>query len=133
MRNNIIGEYTWSEKLVYRVMYKTNMQDYRVLANRLHTETNNEIDCRREVIGLKNGEFITDIKFEFGTVQAGFKEAMQPAMFFAVNGDLPNEYRFTNRCDTGGRHDGEWTIAKDAWVTIIYTGTGRGKLPKMGF
>jgi hypothetical protein len=114
-------------------MYKTNMQDYRVLANRLHTETNTEIDCRREVIGLKNGEFITEIKLEFGTVQPGFKETTPPAMFFAVNGDLPNEYRFTNRADVGGRHDGAWTISKDAWVTIIYTGTGKGKLPKTGF
>ena len=88
--------------------------------------------CRREALGLKNGEYITDIKFEFGTVQPDFHEVTPPAIFCAVNGDLPNEYRFTNRADAGGKSDDEWTIAKDAWVTIIYA-KPKGKLPKTGF
>lgn len=126
---------TWNERLTYKVLYATNLRkDYRVLADKLNSRTVNELDCRRETLKLKNGEYITDIKFAFGTVQPDFKEVTPPHIICAVNGNLPNEYRFTNRCDVGGRHDGEWAIAKDAWVTIIYANpSGKGKIPQTGF
>jgi len=130
---------TYNERLTYKALYKTNQRDYRVLEDKLSTKTVNEIDCRRETLKLKNGEYITDIKFEFGTAQPGFKEVTQPFIICTVNGDLPNEYRFTNRCDAGGRspsgsqREDEWAIAKDAWVTIIYTNPNKGPLPKTGF
>jgi len=126
---------TWNERLTYKVMYATNLRkEYRVLEDKLNSQTVNEIDCRRETLKLKTGEYITDIKFEFGTVQPGFREVTQPYIICTVNGDLPNEYRFTNRCDAGGQLEDEWAIAKDAWVTIIYANpTSKGKLPKTGF
>jgi hypothetical protein len=124
---------TWNERLTYRVMYATNLRrDYRMLADRLDSRTINEIDCRREVIGLRHGEYITDIRFEFGTVQAGFREVTPPFIICTVNGNLPNEYLITNRADVGGRSQGEWIIARDAWVTIVYGAGGRGRLPQTG-
>ena len=126
---------TWNERLTYKILYATNLRkDYRVLKDKLNSQAVNEIDCRRETLKLKTGEYITDIKFEFGTVQPGFREVTQPYIICMVNGDLPNEYRFTNRCDAGGQLEDEWAIAKDAWVTIIYANpTSKGKLPKTGF
>ena len=124
---------TWNERLTYRVMYATNQRrDYRVLADRLDSRTINEIDARREAVGLRHGEYITSIKFEFGTVQPGFREVTPPFIICTVNGGLPNEYRFTNRVDVGGRSEGEWVIARDAWVTIVYGTGGRGRLPQTG-
>jgi len=77
-------------------------------------------------------EVITEIKFEFGTVQAGFHQVEAPYILCQVNGDLPSEYRFTNKTDVGGQRGDEWVIAKDQWTTIIYA-KPRGKLPKTGF
>ena len=77
-------------------------------------------------------EVITEIKFEFGTVQAGFHQVEAPYILCQVNGDLPNEYRFTNKTDVGGQRGDEWVIAKDQWTTIIYA-KPKGKLPKTGF
>lgn len=132
VRLTSISTGTWNERLTYKVLYKTNQRDYRVLEDKLSSQTVNEIDCQRETLKLKNGEYITDIKFEFGTVQPGFKEATQPYIICTVNGNLDNEYRFTNHCDVGGEHQRAWVIAKDAWVTIVYA-KPKGKLPKMGF
>ena len=132
VRLTSISTGAWSERLTYRVLYKTNQRGYRVLAGKLNSQTVHEIDCRREALKLKNGEYITDIKFDFGTVQPGFHELTQPYIICTVNGDLENEYRFTNRSDVGGHHKDEWAIAKDAWVTIVYT-KPKGKLPKTGF
>ena len=60
------------------------------------------MDCSREALHLEADEAIAEIKFEFGTVQAGFRQVEAPYILCQVNGDLPNEYRFTNKTDVGG-------------------------------
>lgn len=122
---------TWNEHLTYRVLYKTNIHAYRVLKDDLRSNINYTLDCRREALGLNSYEYITDIKFEFGTVQAGFKERKSPEFYCMVNGDLPNEYRFKNCADVGGERYDEWITDKDCFVTIIYA-KPKGKLPKTG-
>ena len=123
---------TWNEDLEYKVLYKTNLsQDYRVLAEGLHTNVDNLIDCKTAAVGLKSGEVITEFRFEFGTVQPGFAPVTKPYIQCLVNPGLPNEYRFRNCTDVGGRHGDEWVINKDCWVTVIYA-TPKGKLPKTG-
>lgn len=123
---------TWNEDLEYKVLYKTNLsQDYRVLAEGLHTNVDNLIDCKPAVVGLKSGEVITEFRFEFGTVQPSFAPVTKPYIQCFVNPGLPNEYRFRNCTDVGGRRGDEWVIDKDCWVTIIYA-TPKGKLPKTG-
>lgn len=123
---------TWNEDLEYKVLYKTNLsQDYRVLAEGLHTNVDNLIDCKPAVVGLKSGEVITEFRFEFGTVQPGFAPVTKPYIQCFVNPGLPNEYRFRNCTDVGSRRGDEWVIDKDCWVTIIYA-TPKGKLPKTG-
>lgn len=132
LRLNKINTGTWSERLSYKVMYKTNMNDYRTLAEDLSNEINYELDCSRQKLGLSAYEYITEIKFEFGTVQSGFKQVKSPVFTCTVNADLPNGYIFTNCADVGGKRLDEWVIEKDCFTTIIYA-TPKGKLPKTGF
>lgn len=121
---------TWNERLTYSVLYKTNMRAYRVLEDGLSSKTDNVLDCSS--LRLRAGEYITDIKFDFGTVQPGFKEVTAPFLLCTVNGDLPNEYRFANKCDVGGKRGKEWITAKDSWITVVFA-KPKGKLPQTGW
>lgn len=112
---------TWNERLSYTVMYKTNIHGYRVLNDNLSSDINYTLDCRREALGLNSYEYITDIKFEFGTVQAGFKEKTSPEFFCMVNGDLPDGYRFKNCADVGGKRFDEWITDKDCFEQLSMT------------
>lgn len=124
---------TWNEELTYSVTYKTNLKDrrYTVLAEDLSTKVENRLVCDGNALGLAANEYITEFRFEFGTVQPGFKEVAAPYIFVKVREDLPNEYQFVNRTDVGGRYGEKWTTDKDSWVTILYS-QPKGKLPKTG-
>ena len=70
---------TWSERLTYDITYRTNKKDSsRTLASGLSSKTSYTLDCGREALGLAAGEYVTDIRFEFGTVQPGFHEETKP-------------------------------------------------------
>ncbi|MEG1942990.1 MAG: prealbumin-like fold domain-containing protein, partial [Angelakisella sp.] len=132
VRLNKIVTGTWSEHLTYEVLYKTNRRGWETLEDGLSSENSHTLDCSRSALRLRGGEYITEFKFEFGTVQAGFKQEDAPYILCSVNGNLPNEYRFTNKTDVGGNREDEFICAKDAWVTIIYA-KPRGKLPQTGW
>lgn len=132
LRLNKIVTGTWSERLTYEVEYKTNRRGWRTLEDDLSTKTSHTLDCSRSKLHLRTGEYITEFRFQFGTVQEGFTQVDAPYILCSVNGDLPNEYRFTNKTDVGGKREDEWITAKDAWVTIIYA-KPRGKLPQTGW
>ena len=128
----IISTGTWNEELKYTIYYKTNLvSEERALAERLSTSTNNTIDCSAAALKLKAGEAITEIRFDFGTVQPGFEPVTNPYITCLVHPDLPHEYRFKNCTDVGGERGDEWVIDKDCWVTVIYA-VPKGKLPKTG-
>lgn len=123
---------TWNERLTYRVEYRTNLKTtYRTWESGLHTNTNHELDV--SALKLAGNEYITDFRFVFGTVKADFHEEEAPFIFVKVLDNLPNEYRFTNKTDVGGRRGKEWAYAKDAWTTIVYKADlKKGNLPKTG-
>lgn len=124
---------TWSEDLTYKVAYKTNLHTkYRTAAFHLHTNVDNVIDMGRDNLGLAANEYVTEVKFLFGTVQPGFHSESRIELYCTVRGDLPNQYRFVNCADVGGERDGKWVIDKDCWTTILYD-KPKGKLPKTGF
>ncbi len=123
----------WSEYLRYAVIYKTNLNaEYRTAARNLHSNIDNAIDMGQAVLGLKPGEYVTEIRLQFGEVQPDFHCGQKVEIYCSVQGDLPNQYRFTNCADVGGERDGKWVIDKDCWTTVVYKGP-RGKLPKTGF
>lgn len=80
---------------------------------------------------MPQGGYVTDIRFEFGTVQPGFHEETKPVFYVSVLADLASGYRIINRADAGGRTGDEWIISKDTWVTVVWS-KPKGNLPKTG-
>ena len=123
---------TWSERLTYSVEYRTNKKDsYRTLAFGLSSKTSHTLDCGREALGLAAGEYVTDIRFNFGTVQPGFHEEQKPTIYVTTLANLKSGYRIINRADVGGRTGDEWVTAKDTWITVVWS-KPKGKLPNTG-
>ena len=123
---------TWNQKLSYKVVYKTNLHDYRTLADNLSTMKNYSLDASPAALGLASNEYVTDFMFVFGTVKAGFAQVDAPYILCWTNSWLNNGYQFANRTDVGGLHGGQWIMAIDRWVTTVYK-PGVTTLPKTGY
>ncbi len=63
---------TYNARLYYKVTFKTNLSDYRTLASNLLTANNYSLSLNAAALGLVQGEYVTDVRFEFGTVPSGF-------------------------------------------------------------
>lgn len=112
---------TWSQPgLTYSVTYRTNRNSaYRTLASGLLSTQSYDLDCTPSKLGLAADEFITDFRFEFGTVQPGFREQDKPMILVTVNQGLANGHRFANRTDAGGQYNGKWFSSSFTWVTEV--------------
>ncbi len=121
VRLNVIHTGTWNQPgLVYSVTYKTNLNSsYRTLASGLLTTQSYDLDCSASKLGLMSGEYVTDFRFEFGTVKAGFREESRPMILVTVNQGLTNGYRFANRTDVGGKYGDKWFTSDFTWVTQV--------------
>lgn len=125
---------TYSERMYYNITYKTNYRDYRMLAENLLTKNNYEYSLHPNVLGLANGEYVTDIRLEFPKASAGFKMLENMSVFCQVLPNMPKDYRITNRADVGGRYGNEWESAKTSWNTTVWTiNTPTVTLPKTGY
>ena len=121
---------TFNEILTYRITYRTNLSSsYRVLADNLSTQVNHDISCA--VPGLAANEYITAIRFEFGTVQEGFANERNPVLDVNVLPDLPDGHRIQNSVTISGTCDGVPVYDKDYWVTVIVRVPDK-PLPKTG-
>ena len=121
---------TFNEILTYRITYRTNMTgSYRVLADNLSTQVNHDISCA--VPGLAANEYITAIRFEFGTVQEGFANERNPVLDVNVLPDLPDGHRIQNSVTISGTCDGVPVYDKDYWVTGVVKMPDK-PLPKTG-
>ena len=121
VRLNVINTGTWNQPgLVYSVTYKTNLNSsYRTLASGLLSTQAYDLDCTPSRLGLAANEYITDFRFEFGTVNAGFREVTRPMILVTVNQGLQNGYRFANRTDVGGKYNDKWFTSSYTWVTQV--------------
>lgn len=109
---------TYSARLNYRILYKTNYTaNYQVLASNLLTSNNYSFALN--AIPMQAGEVITDIYFDSGKVPVGFQSVSNPTLSVMVNGNAVNGYYMTNRADVGGKYLGTWQTANASWVTII--------------
>ncbi len=125
---------TYSERMYYKITYKTNYRDYRVLAENLLTKNNYEYSLHPNVLGLANGEYVTDVRLEFPQASPGFKMLENMSVFCQVMPNMPKDYRITNRADVGGRYGNEWESAKTSWNTTVWTiNTQPVTLPKTGY
>ena len=121
VRLNVIHTGTWNQPgLTYKVTYKTNLNSsYRDLATGLLTTQSYDLDCSASRLGLASNEYITDFRFEFGTVKAGFREENRPMILVTVLPNLANGYRFANRTDVGGKYNDKWFTSDYTWVTQV--------------
>ena len=78
------------------------------------------------------GEYVTDVRFEFGTVPSGFSSVVKPTMRVQVLGTVSTGYQIINRADVGGQYLNEWQTAKATWVTTVCR-FNNNPLPKTGY
>jgi len=123
---------TYSQRLYYKVTFKTNLNDYRTLASNLLTTNNYSLSLNAATLGLAQGEYVTDIRFEFGTVASGFASVVNPTMRVQVLGTVSNGYQIINRADVGGQYLNEWQTAKATWITVVRRFNDT-PLPKTGY
>ena len=123
---------TYSARLNYRILYKTNYNaSYQVLASNLLT--GNNYSFALNAIPMQAGEMVTDIYFDFGKVPVGFQSVVNPTLSVMVNGNAVNGYQMVNRADVGGKYQGTWQTATASWVTIIRRLWNTPTLPKTGY
>ena len=123
---------TYNQRLYYKVTFKTNLNDYRTLASNLLTSNNYSLSLNATTLGLVQGEYVTDVRFEFGTVPSGFTSVVKPTMRVQVLGTVSNGYQIINRADVGGQYLNEWQTAKATWVTTVRR-FNTTPLPKTGY
>ena len=93
---------TYNARLYYKVTFKTNLNDYRTLASNLLTSNNYSLSLNAATLRLAQGEYVTDVRFEFGTVPSGFSSVVKPTMRVQVLGTVSNGYQMPER-NTGDR------------------------------
>ena len=123
---------TYSARLNYRILYKTNYNaTYQVLASNLLT--GNNYSFALNAIPMQAGEVVTDIYFDFGKVPVGFQSTANPTLSVMVNGNAVNGYQMVNRADVGAKYQGTWQTTTASWVTIIRRLWNTPTLPKTGY
>ena len=97
---------TYNTRLNYQITYKTNYNDYRVLATNLLSTNNYAFDL--SAISLMQDEVVTDVRLEFGKVPAGFASVVKPTVTIQTSANLANGYQVVNRADAGGQYMSQW-------------------------
>lgn len=126
---------TYNARVWYKITYKTNVNDYRTLADNLLSTNRYSFKIDSGSLKLASGEYVTDIRFEFGTVPAGFKMTEKATLLVYVPAYMSGGYNIINRADCGGSYQGEWDNSTSTWVTKIYRAPTYTKptLPQTGF
>ena len=125
---------TYSARLNYRILYKTNYSGaYQVLASNLITSSNYSFSLN--AIPMQAGEYVTDVYLDFGKVPVGFQSVANPTLTVTVSGTAANGYQLINRADVGGKYQGAWQTAQATWLTVVrkLTPTYVPTLPKTGY
>lgn len=120
----------YNEDIDYKVLYKTNKQDYKEFGT-YNTLKNNCIDFTN--IELSEDEYITNFKLEFGTVKAGFKATTTPFLFTKVNSNVQADDTWINKTELFGYYLDYKIEDNDEWTTKVYEKKLKiTKLPKTG-
>lgn len=128
----VLSTGTYSARLTYRILYKTNyMANYQVLASNLLTSNNYSFALN--AIPMQAGEVVTDVYFDFGTVPVGFQSVAHPTLSVMVKGTAANGYQMVNRADVGGMYQNTWQTAQANWITIVRKMWNTPTLPKTGY
>ena len=110
---------TWNQDLSYSVYYKTNMsEEYILFKENLQTTKNYELDFTQ--IEHSKDEYITEICYDFGKVDVGFKESISPTMICKSFDILQDGENFINHTKTVGTYFGITAEANSEWTTIVH-------------
>ena len=123
----------WNIKYNFKVAYTTNKNTaYTYLPGTYSSDRHNHIDMYAGNMGLRSGEYVTQVKLEFqGSVAPGFKLMEAMSMQMIAGNNYTNGYQFTNYADVSGRWHGQIVTANSHWTIKMY-GNPR-KLPKTGW
>lgn len=126
---------SWSSPVFYSISYKTNMNDYRPLATGLSGTSSYQYDLSSLAVNVQGGEYVTDIRFEFGTVPAGFKPVVSPVFYGYVMPNVVNGYKIILRSECGGKYGESWNTASALWTTTVIANNANlpSTLPKTGY
>lgn len=123
---------TYNQELSYNICYKTNYKDtYMIAKANLNTTQNNYIDLTQ--IHLEEGEKITEIKINFGTVKVGFCNIEKPHIYMQVNSDSENGTKIKNHTILEGFAKDYKVSDEDTATSTIYNVIEKKKLPRTGF
>ena len=123
---------TYSQRLYYRILYKTNASDWRILASNLLSTNNYSYSLSAAALGLASGEAVTSVRFEFGTVAAGFASVAKPTITVQTLATLASGYQIVNRAEVGGKYGAAAQISTTAWGTKVVRFGDSPALPKTG-
>lgn len=121
---------TYNQDLNYNIYYRTNLNDYKILADDLNTKENHYIDFTN--INLAEGEYITEFKVDFGTVDVGFESVDKPQLFVKVKSDVNNDDTFVNKTRVEGYNKTYLVWDEDEHTTKVYEKELEVKLPRTG-
>ena len=123
---------TYNQDLNYNIYYKTNLNDYKLLAENLNTKTNHYIDFAN--LDIADNEYVTNFKIDFGTVDVDFTSEVNPYIFVKTLDTVKNEDVFTNTTRIEGNNKGYLVWDEDEHTTKVYEKEIiLKKLPRTGF
>lgn len=123
----------WSKKYNFKVSYTTNLNTaYTYLPGIYTSDKHNHIDLYAKNMGLRNGEYVTQVKIEFqDAVAPGFKLMEAMSMQMVAGSNFTNNYQFTNYADVSGRWHDQVVTANSHWTIEMFA--PKKKLPKTGY
>jgi len=125
---------SYSAQVNLTVSFKTNYSDeWRDWGSGIDTSQSAELDFGN-VLGAD--EYVTELRFDFGTVPAGFHSVEETRLYVTALCDLDNGQSFTNNVRLSGQaQDGTLLFANAAWSSTIWrqlNWRGVGRLPQTG-
>lgn len=113
---------TYNTPTTYRIEYKTNINDYRILASGLNSQSQYSYDMSTVGLALGANEYVTDIRLVFPTVVSGFHENMAPTLNCYVLSTVRNGHQAILRVEVGGQVGGYYVNNSNGGIWGSNTG-----------
>lgn len=124
MRASTFTTGTYNFSTYYNIEYKTNLNDWRTLAQGCNSKSVYNYDLSTQSMGLAYNEYVTDVRMVFPNVIAGFKVTMAPTLYCQVLSTVPTGYQAVVRAEVGGQ-----TASTGSWNTSGSNNSGINGYP----
>ena len=112
----------WTSAVSFKISVKTNMRDYYTLASNLISTNVYSYDLSTQALGLQSGEYVTDIRLEYGTVPSGFSLRTKMAFMEYVLSTVYDQYKLVNRIEVGGQYNAVFLSTNPGNPEFVYSG-----------